>query len=806
MVVEQFYRAGLVRELRRVAVGAFVLATTVGCGTAVVGEDVTEAVETTTSQAGGALQLDLPDGFALESVVVAANGRLDVNDRARVNGANGLGLVVNAGTGTTTLGADAAVGDLLGGGAMTLRDRSFVSRNVQSGGVLTRQNGVVVSGTISERVPLRSLVNRSWLVVFSDSATSVNLTSGQTKVLSPGTYTNVTANGGSKLTLKAGTYNINSLKLEPQSTLTLDTSAGAVIVNVKNELIYRGTVPNRQSVAGKALFGYFGSTMVSVDAPFAGTLVAPNATIKLESLNGATHYGAFFGKNVEVHQGGNVVHQPFTSWASLPFVNDGLDPIAEVPADSSIVRSGDQHILTYSLKAPLLLDLTDLPIRRVPTLPSGVEINFGGNIRCVQRLGLPGMDCIDYPPRGITPIPVLIVRRLFSDDILRHSVDLRNIFRCTTDICPFSSADMFRRAGKYEAVKRQMKWQYVSSPNYDLSSDSIKRPWAEWSEASGVVPNQRDFLLALNDAASWLGRSDRFTNFRGQPETALTATGSGAEQDDNDEGRPTYYVEVEDAWRLYVSWIAHNVALDTRRALPWTLDDMAAGDEGLLAPLFDSTEMMFRRPTDDFGLAFGPHGNYYDVPWASYHGYNMIGMPRFTYRFLAQNEIIQESRLDSIKAMLDWSANLVHFYGDATRVNALSHWGHRYFPTVDLVINGTVRAGESEPKHWTMGCHGTSFFIKDVLRAINIPVRVPFICEHAEMAFVSEGLFVDHGDNPYNSNYTGSQCGADHLLIDAATFAERFGRQVNHNDASTCEASPTPVGYQASDEGIASCQ
>jgi hypothetical protein len=172
----------------------------------------------------------------------------------------------------------------------------------------------------------------------------------------------------------------------------------------------------------------------------------------------------------------------------------------------------------------------------------------------------------------------------------------------------------------------------------------------------------------------------------------------------------------------------------------------------------------------------------------------------------SQNEIIQESRLDSIKAMLDWGANLVHFYGSATRENALAHWGHRYFPTVELVINGTVRDGESELRHWTMGCYGTSFFIKDVLRAINIPVRVPFICEHAEMAFVSEGLFVDHGDNPYNSNYTGSQCGADHLLIDAATFAERFGRQVNHNDASTCEASPTPVGYQASDEGIASCK
>jgi hypothetical protein len=804
MIVKKFCWAGLGRGVRSVAVGAFVLAGTVACGTGSAGEEVAETAETTTSQVGGALQLDLPDGVALEAAVVVANGRLDVNDRARVNGASGLGLVVNSGLGSTTLGADAAVGDLLGGGTMTLRDRAFVARNVQSGGVLTRQNAVVVNGTISERVPLKSRVNRSWLVVFSDSAASVNLTSGQTRVLTPGSYANVTANGGSKLTFKAGTYNINSLKLEPQSTLTLDTSAGAIVVNVKNELIFRTTVPNRQSVAGKALFGYLGSTMVSVDAPFAGTLVAPNATIKLESLNGATHYGAFFGKDVEVHQGGNVVHQAFTSWASLPFVNDGADPIAEVPADSSIVRSGDQHILTYSLRAPLLLDLTDLPIRRVPTLPSGVEFNFGGNIRCAKQLGLPGMDCIDYPPRGITPIPVLIVRHVFTDDILRHSVDLRNIFRCANDICPFTAGGRFLRSETYDAVKGQMKWQTVAAPTYDLSSDSIKSPWAEWSEAPGVIPNQRDFLLALNDAAAWLSRNDRFTNFLGQPETALTATGNGAEQEQSD-SRPTYYIKKEDAWRLYTTWIAHNVALDMRGTLPWTLNDIAAGGEELLAPLFDSTEMIFRRPTDDFGLGFGPHGNYYGVPWASYHGENIIGMPRFTYRFLEQNEIVQDSRLDSIKAMLDWSGNLTHFYGDATRSNALAHWGHRYFPTVEKVINGTIRQGESQPKHWTMGCHGTSFFIKDVLRAINIPVRVPFMCEHAEIQFVSEGLFTDHADDPYNTRYTGSQCTADQLLIDEATFLERFGSSVNHDDSSICDAPRNPVGYQVSEQAMAAC-
>jgi hypothetical protein len=375
--------------------------------------------------------------------------------------------------------------------------------------------------------------------------------------------------------------------------------------------------------------------------------------------------------------------------------------------------------------------------------------------------------------------------------------------RCTTDLCPISPGGMFRSSWAYPAVKRQLKWQ-TEGIGYDTSSDSIKSAYASWSDDPSVIPNKRDFLLAINDAAAWLARGDRFSNFRGQPETALTATGGGAETETNDNGSARYFIAYEDAWRLYVWWAAHNVALDGRRELPWTLDDIAAIDESMLAPLFDSTEMMHRRPAGDVGLGGGPHNNYLELPWSVYQGTNIIGTPRFTYRFLSQNGLIANNRLNSIEALLDWSQNLTHFYGSNTRANALEHWGHRYFPTVEKIINGTTRAGESTPQHWTMGCHGSAFFLKDVLRAINIPVRVPFICEHAEVQFISEGKFMDHADDPYNSTYTSSQCSADHLLLEADTFLARFGRSVNHNDAETCGASP--VARQVTEASVALCQ
>jgi hypothetical protein len=807
MITDLVGRKSVVRSL-----GVLVLAlVATGCSAddADYAEDASlgESVEATTTVMGGSLQVDLPDGIALETTAIAATGQLSVNDRANVLGTvGGLGVAVNVGTGQTTVGTDARIGDVLGGGNVSVRDRAFVARNVQAEGTFTRGSNVIVNGTIAQRAPLKPKVNRSWLVGFSDTAANVTLNSGQSQTHLPGTFGNVTVNAGGKLTLKAGTYNINSLKLEPQSTLKLDTSGGPIFVNVKNELVFRGTVESRSTVASKALFTYLGSTLVSLDAPFAGTLIAPNATIKAESLNGATHYGAFFGRDVELHQGGKLQHVPFVSFSSLPFINDGADAIAAVPASTTFVRDGADGVLTYAPNAPLLLDFSGITVRRVTTLPDGPVLDFGNNLKCAQRLGLLGLDCNNDSPQTFRTLSNVLIRRPLSRELIAAlTSNLRRILYCgDPELCFFSAGGLFRLSSSYPAVKRQLKWQTVGV-GYDNTSDSLKAAYDTWSDDPSVIPNKRELHLAINDAASWLARSDRFTNFRGQPETALTESGDGRESEDDDTAGPRYFISYEEGWRLYLWWVSHNIALDRRRELPWTLDDIAAIDESMLAPLFDSVEMMNRRPAGDVALGFGPHGNFHDLPWSTYRGQNIIGTPRFTYRFLAQNGLIGDTRLDSIEALIDWSANLTHFYGSATRENAEAHWGHRYFPTVEQVVNGTIREGESTPQHWTMGCHGTSAFMKDVLRAINIPVRIPFICGHAEVQFLSEGKFLDHADNPYNSNYTQSACGPDHLLLDTETFVERFGRSVNHDDAETC-AGDGPVAMQVRDESVATCE
>src|SRR5690606_24276079 len=101
--------------------------------------------------------------------------------------------------------------------------------------------------------------------------------------------------------------------------------------------------------------------------------------------------------------------------------------------------------------------------------------------------------------------------------------------------------------------------------------------------------------------------------------------------------------------------------------------------------------------------------------------------------------------------------------------------------------------------------HGTVGFWKAGLRAINIPVRIPLMCQHALASFPGEGLFVDHGDDVYNLNFAASSCDTSHLLIDEMTLVERFVYQLNHNDATVCNVVPSPVGRRVTAAELALC-
>ena len=70
-----------------------------------------------------------------------------------------------------------------------------------------------------------------------------------------------------------------------------------------------------RSVRGDILFGFLGSSAISIAASPEGTVVAPNAEVSVENVVRAT--GAVMGKYVTLHEGAVLTSAPFTaSWVN----------------------------------------------------------------------------------------------------------------------------------------------------------------------------------------------------------------------------------------------------------------------------------------------------------------------------------------------------------------------------------------------------------------------------------------------------------------------------------------------------------
>jgi hypothetical protein len=157
--------------------------------------------------------------------------------------------------------------------------------------------------------------------------------------------------------------------------------------------------------------------------------------------------------------------------------------------------------------------------------------------------------------------------------------------------------------------------------------------------------------------------------------------------------------------------------------------------------------------------------------------------PRWIYSWLRDNQLIGQTRIDTIYRVLDWMRhNMWHFMGAATFGNCQAIWQYRGYPPLSRIIAGTVDANNSGEgtQHWTMGCHGSVGFLNAVLRVLNVPALPVWAgneatCGNHELAyFPTESLYLDHGDDPYNTNVSGSSKPISLLLIDEATYAARF--------------------------------
>jgi hypothetical protein len=146
-------------------------------------------------------------------------------------------------------------------------------------------------------VGLPAFPDLSSVVFPASNLGDANLEPSVNRTILPGAYNTVRVATGATLNLSSGTYFFNSFDLEPQGTVTLDQTHGPITIYIKTWLAYRASFVDPSGSYAGFFVGYFG-TGLTLEAPFNGVLVAPNAAMTLGVSTSTTFTGDFFAKGL----------------------------------------------------------------------------------------------------------------------------------------------------------------------------------------------------------------------------------------------------------------------------------------------------------------------------------------------------------------------------------------------------------------------------------------------------------------------------------------------------------------------------
>ena len=232
----------------------------------------------------------------------------------------------------------------------------------------------------------------------------------------------------------------------------------------------------------------------------------------------------------------------------------------------------------------------------------------------------------------------------------------------------------------------------------------------------------------------------------------------------------TTFISSEDAKNLYLAHLA--VSLFVSRHNPeFSICKLSPNDKTII---LDSRSLFNASPNDK----------------GYFVSYDIIGRvspsdPLELLKFMEDQGIIGKDHVDTIVNLLVWCHRLTHFTGKfSNKDNVIDHWGYDGYPSVSLVIEGTIRKSDklNSRKHYTAGCHGTVGVICLLLKILNIPVKPVIVGGHSLAIFSSIGAFLSHGDDPYNRNLNPSYELYKKLLIDLIQFDELYIKNLSPVD------------------------
>jgi hypothetical protein len=341
-------------------------------------------------------------------------------------------------------------------------------------------------------------------------------------------------------------------------------------------------------------------------------------------------------------------------------------------------------------------------------------------------------------------------------------------------------------------VAAAIQWQHqVADPAnvYTPPSAAHKRAWARWSasEKAELDDVYREAYVWLECGAGQLpidpnGVTDRPAN--------------QANNVANNQNRAHVQVTHAYMWKLYLAHVAFTLAAERMSLFPWSITSYSAH---ALRYLLDSTAMAWRAP----GFYWmGTPASRVPASRADNLPATAFGPPTWIYPWLRDTGIIGATTRETITRLLQWMrSNVLHFFGTADFGTVDAIWQYRGYPPVSRVIGGTLDPNNPSwgVRCWTAGCHGTLGFLSAVLRAANIPVQPVWICEHEAAHFITDDVYLDHGDDPYNLNVTNSPSPIDSLLIDRTTYMSWFTPDLAVNITAAAKTACSNIGRRARD-------
>ncbi len=320
--------------------------------------------------------------------------------------------------------------------------------------------------------------------------------------------------------------------------------------------------------------------------------------------------------------------------------------------------------------------------------------------------------------------------------------------------------------------------QTYPTASYYYSGSPVELSYDDWSDSDKE---------ALNTAfrRSWYYIYDAYDpNYTGTADFTmpLACTNCAADLASNPASTPLHRISEASGKSVYMAYAAQSLALEIGEGLSWSV---ATASTNELHHYFNTRSLMHRLGYESTDFFIGNWSVEASVP-EKYLGHGSPATPIYIYSFFTSNDIIANTHEQTIYNLAEWFRNnAVHFYFGYEMQNMVDHWQFPGQVPASRLIAGTVRDGESESRHWTAGCHGTASFFMTALKAINIPVEIHKVCGHAVMYFPSVGLYMDHGDNPYNANVrTQPTKPVSGIFIDESTFTSRFGSNAHLTPSS----------------------